>query len=466
MDSKFEMYVAGMYWTFATMATVGYGDIVAQNDSERMFSIAIMVLGSTGLAYIVSEMSDSAFNKASAKGQQDHKLSIARDYFIHNASPQSWRDAMIWHFSYLTDKKTAFDEKNIWSQLPHPLRMEVIHHVSHEDMQKIPLLAALKPSVKCTLFSYAEYCMVPQGSFMYTFETGSGGLYFVLNGYAEVIDEKDTKKLSEDEDPLMVIAAIQEGMFFGHEELFNTSFDYLGIRARTDLYTLFFPLENLEKMKTEVPLIHDTLLYIIEEAVKISFGTYDVPSNVSVIKRNISRILQMRNFVKVSKSAVAEKKAASSVFKSVSKTLTCVLKWFQSDVDEAKGLYRIFSKRSLIEEAKAKKKKQQEARNNILSDDSYEKFKEMKEKRQELLNASSRSFRRQSCRNVYVNMYRLTNSKRRLCYGQSKSRSSLECNDVESIGDVDEKEEDAGEQQKNADAQEEKDGDQEEDVFR
>ena len=42
-------YVAGVYWAFTTMTTVGYGDILPQNDIERAFAILIMFTGTTAL---------------------------------------------------------------------------------------------------------------------------------------------------------------------------------------------------------------------------------------------------------------------------------------------------------------------------------------------------------------------------------------------------------------------------------
>ena len=38
-------YLISFYYTMTTMTTVGYGDISAKNNYERVFAIVIMVLG-------------------------------------------------------------------------------------------------------------------------------------------------------------------------------------------------------------------------------------------------------------------------------------------------------------------------------------------------------------------------------------------------------------------------------------
>jgi hypothetical protein len=401
-----------------------------------------MVMGSTGMAYIISEMSGHVFNKGSGKGQQDHILSISRDYFIENASPQSWRDAMIKHFSYLTNKKTAFDDCLIWSQMPHSIRTDLIHHVSQESFSKITLFKSLKPSVLCALYKYTEYCMLPKDSFMYTFETGSGGLYFVLEGYAEVIDERDTSKITENEDAMVVVAAIQEGMFFGHENLLNSTFDFLGIRAKSNLFTIYIPNENVARMKKEVPLLYETLVYIIEEAVKISCGTYDVSNYVGVLKKNVSKILKMNEFIKKTESAVLLTKEREAISTNV------VFKWLQSDIDEAKSLYNIFGRKHVIDELKAKKKKIDESIKSIMSAVSYEKFQAIKKKR---LMLDTLAYPTQSChsssRNIYASLYRVSDTEKKR-YTQSLSSGEPQ---VTNNDEVQNEDDNAGDEKKESD---------------
>ena len=42
----FTQYTVSLYWAMETLVTVGYGDVVAHTDVERMFSCLVFLLGS------------------------------------------------------------------------------------------------------------------------------------------------------------------------------------------------------------------------------------------------------------------------------------------------------------------------------------------------------------------------------------------------------------------------------------
>lgn len=394
------------------MLLIGYGDIVAQNDSERLFAIIIMVLGSTGLPYIVSEISNHVFDQGSGKGQQDKQLSISRDYFIQNATPQSWRDAILRQFSFLMEKQTAFDHRLIWSQMPHALRRDVMYHVSQEDFDKIPLFHSIIPSVLCAIYKYSNYCMTLKDSFMYTFETESAGLYFVLKGFAEVVDaapDSESFKATSTNDPMVVIAPISEGMFFGQEVLTKSPFNFLGIRAKSDLYTLLITTENLALMKVEVPLVYETLLFVIEQALAMSSSeaATEMTSNDSLMeKTSNSRLMRMSQYCSEGKLLLTKSKAAQKVEKFVKKCLS----WFNSDVDEAKSLYQTYGNKSVISELKAKKKILEEKNRALLPDSvSREKFLAIQSKSKELDSAPSEVLSmRSSSRRIHRSLSRVS----------------------------------------------------------
>ena len=53
----FAQYVASIYWTFTTLTAVGYGDIVPETQTEKLFSFVWMVIGVTVYSFVISNLS-------------------------------------------------------------------------------------------------------------------------------------------------------------------------------------------------------------------------------------------------------------------------------------------------------------------------------------------------------------------------------------------------------------------------
>ena len=88
VDDLGSKYLAAMYWSIQTMTTVGYGDIVPQNDAERAYSIFSMLLGGGYYGFIVATMASLVSNlDANAKSYYE-KMDNVTSYMKKRKFPK------------------------------------------------------------------------------------------------------------------------------------------------------------------------------------------------------------------------------------------------------------------------------------------------------------------------------------------------------------------------------------------
>lgn len=68
-DDWISKYITSLYWSLVTMLSVGYGDIVPTNNSEKLVCILTMFVGFSVFGYTLGSMSD-IIQKMNAKDQE------------------------------------------------------------------------------------------------------------------------------------------------------------------------------------------------------------------------------------------------------------------------------------------------------------------------------------------------------------------------------------------------------------
>ena len=55
-QDNFTQYITSLYWSFVTMATVGYGDITPITDNEKVFGLIAELIACGVFAYVVGSI--------------------------------------------------------------------------------------------------------------------------------------------------------------------------------------------------------------------------------------------------------------------------------------------------------------------------------------------------------------------------------------------------------------------------
>jgi len=140
-EQKAELYVASLYWSFTTMTTVGYGDILPTSDSERVYAIVSMIFGATMFGYIIGSIAAIAGQERGIEALTKRRLSMVRDFCEEQRVSRKKVKEVMKHYLFLYQQRSPYNEQSILSELPIRLRKQAIKHIQREAISRLGLFA-------------------------------------------------------------------------------------------------------------------------------------------------------------------------------------------------------------------------------------------------------------------------------------------------------------------------------------
>lgn len=194
-ESLGERYIVALYWTFTTLATVGYGDITSVNTSERAVNIFVMMVGATVFGYIVANVSTLMGTLNHSQTLINEKVSEVTEYLNEKNCPKDLAGVIIRHYKHMFNQQSAFDETGILGRLPRRISSEILLLQHNDTMNKIHMFRYIDNKyVALFIFKIltADYIDVNQ----YIAKEGhkSNEIYFLVSGRALIFHNKNIKK--------------------------------------------------------------------------------------------------------------------------------------------------------------------------------------------------------------------------------------------------------------------------------
>lgn len=106
--------------------TIGYGDIVARTNSERLVNIAVMAVCVSFFGYVIGTISSLVTNLNVSAALYEERMMIIKEYIISRQLPKHIGKRVRAHFEYYYQNRSVFKERCILTRLPLALRNEMV----------------------------------------------------------------------------------------------------------------------------------------------------------------------------------------------------------------------------------------------------------------------------------------------------------------------------------------------------
>jgi len=157
-------YLASLYFMMATLCTVGYGDISAGTDTERVFVTFVMLMGSAVFAIIVSNMSALVASIQSGETLYMEKMDEVIDFLRSYGVPRELEMCVQSFYHFLCKQQSSYtSSSDVLNDLPAELQRQIRFELNRNLLSAIPLLDKMSEIFISDFVSRLEPCLKTPG---------------------------------------------------------------------------------------------------------------------------------------------------------------------------------------------------------------------------------------------------------------------------------------------------------------
>ncbi|KAJ0987939.1 hypothetical protein J5N97_006295 [Dioscorea zingiberensis] len=191
-DSLWIPYVTTIYWSITTLTTVGYGDLHAVNQRERLFVIGYMIFNLGLTAYLIGNMTSLAVQMTGRTSKFRDTIQAASDFAHRNQLPDHLEDQMLAHLclKFRTDSE-GLQQQEILDALPKAIRSSITHHLFYSIVQKVYLFHGVSTDMLFQLVAEMKAEYFPPREEVILQNEAPTDFYIIVTGSVDLIDYKN-----------------------------------------------------------------------------------------------------------------------------------------------------------------------------------------------------------------------------------------------------------------------------------
>lgn len=245
-----EKYLAGIYWIITTVCTIGFGDIVPQNNLEISVAICVMSAGVFFYSYTISSMTSLIAASNFQNSRIDECINvlqgIATEYKLTKSFHKRLNEALVYNL-----KEKRMDFSTLLNSLPPKTASKLKYAMNHKLLENNEFFKDKPNHFVQRILEFLMPYKVEANEFIYKEGSPCDEIYFLLSG--EVVFVYDTNIIYE---------SVVAGGYFGDAELFLCEERETTVKStkRTKMLTLdrenlLNVLKDYEKLKVDMIII-------------------------------------------------------------------------------------------------------------------------------------------------------------------------------------------------------------------
>ncbi|XP_025096460.1 potassium voltage-gated channel subfamily H member 6-like isoform X3 [Pomacea canaliculata] len=180
-------YVTALYFTFSSLTSVGFGNVSPNTNSEKIFSILIMLIGSLMYASIFGNVSAIIQRLYSGTMRYHTQMLRIKEFIRFHQIPNPLRQRLEEYFQHAWSFTNGIDMNMVLKSFPECLQADVCLHLNRNLLNNCPAFKGASPGCLRALSMKFKTTHVPPGDTLVHRGDVLSALYFISRGSIEIL---------------------------------------------------------------------------------------------------------------------------------------------------------------------------------------------------------------------------------------------------------------------------------------
>ncbi|XP_059526152.1 potassium voltage-gated channel subfamily H member 4 isoform X2 [Myotis daubentonii] len=204
--SRRSAYIAALYFTLSSLTSVGFGNVCANTDMEKIFSICTMLIGALMHAVVFGNVTAIIQRMYSRRSLYHSRMKDLQDFIRLHRLPRPLKQRMLEYFQTTWAVNSGIDANQLLRDFPDELRADIALHLNREILQ-LPLFGAASRGCLRTLSLHIKASFCAPGEYLLRRGDALQAHYYVCSGSLEVLRDN------------MVLAILGKGDLIGADTI-------------------------------------------------------------------------------------------------------------------------------------------------------------------------------------------------------------------------------------------------------
>ncbi|XP_034238294.1 potassium voltage-gated channel protein eag [Thrips palmi] len=201
--SRKTMYVTALYFTMTCMTSVGFGNVAAETDNEKIFTICMMIIAALLYATIFGHVTTIIQQMTSATAKYHDMLNNVREFMKLHEVPKGLSERVMDYVVSTWAMTKGLDTDKVLNYCPKDMKADICVHLNRKVFNEHPAFRLASDGCLRALAMHFTMSHSAPGDLLYHTGESIDSLCFIVTGSLEVIQDDE------------VVAILGKGDVFG-----------------------------------------------------------------------------------------------------------------------------------------------------------------------------------------------------------------------------------------------------------